>query len=448
LIKKLGLRKIPKRGRIRVVLVLIGLIIVCINLFKRSSADAAKPRVSKSKEPGLFTRQTTMTHDDICGILRLRSPNFLSSTDTVFWGRKPVVMHFSIDTVLQRHVMRLYQRYHPKYGAFTAIEPTTGRVLALVSYTNEAEPSLGDDLYARAIFPSASVFKVITAAGAIDKAGLTSQSPLRTAGSNHTLYRSQLVQNLRYAKEVPLEEAFAFSINPVFARIGIYLLGQTGVMEYAQKFGFGDTIPFELDTDRPRTYEPDSMFALAEQASGFNRQTVISPLFGALIASTATNHGSMPVPTLVDSVTDAKTGEVIYKRTSAIWRTPIKRRTAEELASMMTETARYGTARKPFNVLRRSNRFSTVDFGGKTGNVENNLGRIDWYVGFARHRLDPERQLAVGAVSIHGAYWTVHSSYLAASAMERRFDTIEAIRRQSSQRLASASGDKFTKGKM
>ncbi|MBF0259770.1 MAG: penicillin-binding protein, partial [Desulfamplus sp.] len=46
----------------------------------------------------------------------------------------------------------------------------------------------------------------------------------------------------------------------------------------------------------------------AEVACGFNKTTTISPVFGAMIASTMLNSGKTPVPSIVESVTDTKAG--------------------------------------------------------------------------------------------------------------------------------------------
>jgi cell division protein FtsI/penicillin-binding protein 2 len=188
--------------------------------------------------------------------------------------------------------------------------------------------------------------------------------------------------------------------------------------EFLGRFGFNEPIPFELPADESRAAVNDSTFRLAELASGFNRQTRISPLYGALLAAAVSNNGSMPLPTLVDSITDVNTGFRAYVASPGVWRAPIGARAASEVRTMMRAVARYGTARKSFVYVKRSGCFSKIEYGGKTGNIElDGTGRVDWFAGFARDPADPGLSIAVAVVTVHGPYWTVHSGFIGAEMM-------------------------------
>ncbi len=76
-------------------------------------------------------------------------------------------IQYSLDSELQGKVQRLLRQYGPDYGAFVALEPETGRVLAMASY-NRAGRDIGN-LALQNTFPAASVFKVVTAAAVIDQ---------------------------------------------------------------------------------------------------------------------------------------------------------------------------------------------------------------------------------------------------------------------------------------
>jgi hypothetical protein len=84
----------------------------------------------------------------------------------------------------------------------------------------------------------------------------------------------------------------------------------------------------------------------------------------------------------------------------------------------MESVATIGTARKHFKDIHNSPRFDAFSYGGKTGSVDKDgIGRVDWFIGYAAHPELSDERIAIGAVTAHGAYWTVHSSYLAAEAM-------------------------------
>jgi len=353
---------------------------------------------------------------DLTALLKKHPPKPGAIRDSIDSNNAKYVIHYSIDTCVQRTAETLMRQYHPKYGALIALNSKTGRVLASVSYTREGESQLGDNLFVKSIFPAASVFKTVTAAAAIEKGGLTTESQLQLTGRKYTLYKFQLKQDLEVSQPVSLEQAYAFSMNPVFARIGLYVVGAAGIKEYMGKFGFNSPIPCEVENDinHADISVSDSQMTIAEIASGFNRKTRMSPLFGAMIAASVCENGKMPLPTFVDSITcgDSST---IFKCEPHTWRTPMKPTTASSLKSMMSRVAHLGTARTAFRYIHHSQFFDEIDYGGKTGTVDEDvLGKIDWFVGFAENPTDPRQHIAVGVVTVHDQYWTVHSSFVAA----------------------------------
>jgi penicillin-binding protein A len=380
------------------------------------------PHRSFFERLGIFSKPEIPKHDfsasDLTALLKKHPCSPGTVRDTIFADNKRYVVHYSIDTCVQHTGQSLMNQYHPKYGALVAMECRTGRVLALVSYNRPTEPQLGNDLFVKSIFPAASVFKTVTAAAAIEKAGLNPDSKMQLTGRRYTLYKFQLKQDLASSEPVSLEEAYAFSMNPVFARIGVYIIGVPGIKEYIDKFGFNSRIPFELDNEDPHAdINPgDSLMVIAEIASGFNQKTKMSPLFGAMLASSVPENGKMPVPFFVDSITFGGGDScALYRGRPRTWRTPMKASTASYIKSMMSRVAQFGTARSSFKYIRHSANFDDIDYGGKTGTVdEDKLGKIDWFIGFACHPADPRQRIAVGVVTVHDQYWTVHSSFIAA----------------------------------
>jgi peptidoglycan glycosyltransferase len=416
--------RIPRRGRIRVFLGVVGVVAAVMVLRSMTGRHGGAPAtkepetletVSRDRQSRAVFRKRNIDAADVASVLRTVSPHFFASADTFSENGRTLVFHYSIDTLVQQTARKLLRRYHPRYGAVAALDPGTGRVLALVSYVNDGEPSLGPHLYCRSRFPAASLFKIVTSAGCVELGRLNCNSMLRQTGRNHTLYKYQLEKDLERYRKISLVKAFAYSINPVFGRLGIYVLGKEGLDRMVRTFGFGDTIPFDLDLDPARAVVGDSAFALAELASGFNSQTRISPLFAALMVSAVAEDGVMPRPSVVDSVTDSAEGRRIYQVNPAPWRRAIQVRTARELKTMFSDVVRYGTARKSFRYVKRTAIFDSMEYGGKTGNIDDDdIGRVDWFAGFARHPHDERKRIAVGVVTSHGPYWTVHSGFVAA----------------------------------
>ncbi len=420
---------IPKRGRIRFIL-FIALFGAAVKIKGAIIQDNPQPKeITEQKEkrqkkpklkkpPKETTKKVNLGKEadfqEIKNLISHHGIDVNKTSQLIINGKDSLTFSLSIDTMLQEYALSLFQRYHPRYGAVAALDPVTGRILALISYTNQGETDKGKALYLKSIFPAASVFKTITAAAGIESAHMTAQSTIPHSGRNHTLYKFQLQKELKQYKDISLEEAYAMSINPAFARIALYMLEKGVLEDFGKRFGFNSPIPFELEPDVSEMFTPDSDFAIAEFASGFNEQTTISPLFGALLASSISEGGEIPCPTIVDSVYSSEKDTCIYTRSTKVWRKAIQESTADELKKLMRKVPIYGTARKSFRTLRQSTRFNEYEYGGKTGSVsKQDLGRVDWFVGFARHPQDPAQRIAVGVVTTHGDYWTVHSSYIA-----------------------------------
>ncbi len=437
-----GIRRyIPRKGLIRILLVIIG-IIIGINLFSsfsnKSKDKTGKTKAEKQKQekiqkvesrkknkerkqPGKSSGEGkvpdvtyALSFDDVAKLVRQNADPLASGVDTLREGNRSFYAHYSLDSSLQELGKRLLKQYHPKYGAVVAIDPTNGRVLSLLSYTNDSVPAIASDLYCKNIFPAASVFKTVTAATAIEKAGYSSESIVRHVGKKSTLYKYQLTKEIANFSELPFGDAYAHSINAVFARIALFVLGETAIIETGNKLGFNTDIPFELPCEKSILISTDTVFNLAELASGFNEHTRISALHGAMIAGTICENGTMYKPFVVDSVSSVD-NSVLYRNVKSEWRTPLKEGTSRELREMMRAVARKGTARKSFNLIRKTSAFDTLEYGGKTGSVDKDTtGRVDWFIGFVRNPGNPKERMAIGVVTVHGANWTVHSSYIAA----------------------------------
>lgn len=335
------------------------------------------------------------------------------------------LVQYSLDAGLQVEVESIFQQYRPDHGAFAAVDPATGRVLALVSYERDAKnggapTDLSGNLALRATFPSASVFKVVTASAAIAEQKFTANTQIAFNGTNHTLYRSNVLKNLnnRWTRSLSLREAFAHSVNTVFGRIGALNLGARTLRDYADRFGFNRQIASDLPVQPGRVVLQSDAdpWALAETASGFTRDTTMSPLQGALIAAVLVNGGKMMSPYAVESI-HLQDGEKIYQSKPELAAEVVSHRVASEVLELMRQTVVTGTSRKSFRGFSRG-ATSIIDVGGKTGSITglDPIGKYDWFVGFGKIG---NKAIALAALTIHREQWRVKSSHVARKAIER-----------------------------
>ena len=352
----------------------------------------------------------------------LKGKNLINSTDQSFdvtIQENRFHIHTSLDISLQKYLHQRLDRKNSRYIGIVVMEPSTGRILSMVGY-DKTDPKNNPCLDNR--YPAASIFKIVTAAAAVETQGFQPDSVFNYNGSKYTLYRNQLKDRKnRYTHRINLKDSFAQSVNPVFGKIGANRLGKTVLRKYGDAFGFNRSIDFELPLMPSELHLTDEPYQWAEVASGFNRETTISPLHGAVMVSTILNGGQMVEPAVVDKVEDDE-GRVIYQNRPVYLNQVITPETSLIINRLMQATVRSGTSRKAFRGQRKDRVLSKLIIGGKTGSINNKSqdARFDWFVGFAKEK-DGSKKLAISILVAHEKYIGTRASRYAQMAIKRYF---------------------------
>ncbi len=325
----------------------------------------------------------------------------------------------SLSDDLQKELMAKLSPKHARAIAIAAITPSDGRVVGLAGFDRSNNAT---DICLTGSFPAASIFKIVTAAAAVDVGGLDIGSMLTFNGQKHTLYRSQLKPRTnRYSNRITLASAFAESVNPVFGKIGMHTLGADVLQETAERFAFNREIPFDKTLATSRFEAGTDPYLLAELASGFNRQTRITAIHGALIAASIVNGGRLPQPRIVEDIYD-ENGNRLYTGAAGVLDTAVSADGAAAILDMMKKTVATGTCRKRFHPYRRDPVLSRLIIGGKSGSIDNrdHDARYDWFVGFATDQKH-EKAIAIAAVVAHRKYIGVRAGDYARYAIKQYF---------------------------
>jgi peptidoglycan glycosyltransferase len=293
----------------------------------------------------------------------------------------------------------------PCKGAVVALEPSTGKILALVSSPSydpnllashdpevqaQAWQRLRDDpdspLTNRAIsetYPPGSTFKVITTAaalqaGATDAEQLTAAPTIPLPGSTATLenYGGTPCGNGN-GSTVPLSEAFALSCNTAFVQLGI-LTGADALRGMARSFGLDSTpsvIPLQV-AESTVGIIPDAA-ALGMSSIG-QKDVAMTPLQNAEVAATIANGGVTMQPYLVDSL---KGPDLANISTTAPYQQ--RRAVSPQVAAKLTELM-VGAEK----VAQQKGAIPGVQIASKTGTAEHgtdprNTPPHAWYIAFA-----------------------------------------------------------------
>lgn len=345
--------------------------------------------------------------------------NLRNSVLDIRQGNACYTVQTSIDPNLQNSLLQRLDLKNSRYIGIVIMDARDGRVLAMVGH-DKTDPSRNPCLESR--FPAASVFKIITAAAAVETCDLDPGSMLNYSGGKYTLTKSQIqAKSPKNANRISLKDSFAQSINPVFGKLGAHSLGREVIESYAEAFGFNREIDFELPTRPSRIELSNDAFGLAEVASGYNRTTRISPLHGALMAAALVNQGRLVDPTIVEWIA-AEDGRTIYQSQAVFQKQAIVPETSRVLCELMQATVRSGTASREFHKHGDAQIFSRLDIGGKTGHISDGTPdtRFDWFVGYAREDQGPGR-IVFSVVVAHEEHSGTTASAYAALAIKEYF---------------------------
>jgi cell division protein FtsI/penicillin-binding protein 2 len=348
-----------------------------------------------------------------------RFTNLINQSFDTALGGKSVRVETSLDLPLQQFLVDQVSDSISQNTGIVVLEPATGRILAMVSFDKR---HTGKNPCVDNSFPAASVIKIITAGAAIETCGFDPNKELTFNGPKWTLYKTQITDRVtRHTNRISFKDSFAQSINPVFGKIGSLRLGSRVLTQYATAFGFNHRINFELELSPSEISVENDPFRLAEIASGYNRDTTLSPVHGALIAAAILNQGGMPEPSIVDRVLDQR-GAVLYEnRPSSIGKT-MSSGACHTVYQLMEGTVLSGTGKKAFRGFEKDRVLSKLRIGGKTGSMDNRArdARIDWFVGFAEEK-NGTGALAFAVVVAHEKLIGTRAGQYARMAIEHYF---------------------------
>jgi len=439
-------REAAKKRSIRIILklfVLVLILLVGVNgvLFSLGQKELHKkvtdgPLSSNNKNGKNIGEKSLFGKKDVRTLLESNSFTNLEHKSFDFVSEN---LRFRVDTSIdidfQNFLLEKIKRSKSRFIGLVGMDPESGRILSMVGFDKK---DLANNPCVDNRFPAASIFKIITASAVVEKYGFNSGSMLSYNGKKHTLYKSQLQDRTnKYTNRITFQDSFAQSVNPVFGKIGSSYLGKANLEKYALAFGFNREIDFEIHLDPSEIHLSDDPYQWAEIASGFNRETRISPVHGALMASVIVNHGNLVEPTIVEQIVDEK-GDIIYRSQPVTINQAITPETSRIVNTLMGRTIKSGTGKKAFRGYKKDQILSKLNIGGKTGSISNssNDTRYDWFVGFAQEK-EGGKKISISVVVAHEKYIGQRASYYARIAMKQYFRNYFAKNRAKNDKVKS-----------
>ncbi|WP_433592349.1 peptidoglycan D,D-transpeptidase FtsI family protein [Nocardia sp. CA-145437] len=292
-------------------------------------------------------------------------------------------------------------------GSVVAIEPSTGRILTMVSTPSydpntlaghdagrvedtykQLDKDTGKPLINRAVsttYPPGSTFKVVVTAAALSN-GIAKPEDQFTAAPRITLPGTQTtLENYNGSHCGPgdsqtasLTEAFKYSCNTAFVELGIKV-GTAKLKDEASAFGIGkdlhNSIPIPW-TDSTVGDIPDNA-ALGQSSIG-QRDVALTPLDNAVIAATIANGGVRMKPYLVDQLQAPDLSTLSTTKPTSVGQA-VTPQVATQITNLMIESEKNtqgGTQPRPYQIASKT---GTAEHGSDPRNTPPHA----WYMAFA-----------------------------------------------------------------
>lgn len=319
-------------------------------------------------------------------------------------------VELSLDAAAQKAA---YDALGDLQGAVVAIEPSTGRILAMVSTPgydaneiavhsssqatdayNALDALKPNPLQNRAIAgdlnPPGSTFKVVVAAAAFASGEWTPESTLPNPARYTLPGTSTQISNASKGTcgpgaTVTIADAIRLSCNIPMAELAAEL-GDAEILEMAEKFGFNQSFETPLPST-PSSY-PRALDDAQTALTGFGQGKVTAtPLQMAMVSAGLANDGVVMNPRLVDAVIGNDLS-VVREYESSEYARALDANLADDVTAAMVASVANGAA--------QSARIDGIDVAGKTGTAENGDRPYSlWFTGFAPA---DEPQIAVAVV--------------------------------------------------
>lgn len=291
----------------------------------------------------------------------------------------------TIDANLQRLAYQLLAN-QGQAGSVVAINPSTGAIMAAVSYPsfnannlqqqwpelvdNEKAPLLNRSF--QGAYPPGSIMKVITLAGALS-AGIDQNKTYQCPG--YLKDKKVYLKDNQTHGQINLTEAMVVSCNTTYGSLALEM-GSAHFVDTANKFGFGKRLGLSLPVRDSTINNKGSINrqSLVESAIG-QGEILVSPLHMALVAATVANDGVLMEPYLVQEIIDTTAKPTFKHQPTSIQEATIPSH-AHFIRDAMVNVVERGTG--------KAARINGVPVAGKTGTAENIQGAPHaWFIGFA-----------------------------------------------------------------
>jgi cell division protein FtsI/penicillin-binding protein 2 len=214
----------------------------------------------------------------------------------------------SVQWIAEEELANALDLYKAKAGTIIVMDPKSGEVLAMANAPTfdpnnfaKSDASALTNSAVNAQYEPGSVFKIITAAAALDTGVVTPTQLLTDTGSIAVGQRVILNSDRAGYGQVNMTEALARSLNVITAQWAL-LLGEQQFYQYVERFGFGKVTEIDLAGEiyglvkKPGTLD----WSLSDLGTNsFGQGLAVTPIQMANATAAIANGGKLMRPYIV-----------------------------------------------------------------------------------------------------------------------------------------------------
>jgi len=252
-----------------------------------------------------------------------------------------------IQHVVETELSQSVQKWGAKGGHVIAMDPSTGKILAMASYPffnpgqfiqyrsrNWRNRAICD------VFEPGSLFKAFVASAALEEKVVQLSDSFFCENGSYAVYDRTIHDHSKHGW-LNLPQIVKYSSNIGASKIG-EKMGKEGLYRYICAFGFGEKTGIGLPGEgKGIVYHPRYWSPIALDTISFGQGISVTGIQLVNALSVIANGGNLMKPYVVERITDEK-GEVVQSFKPAVTRRVISEETARKVGGLLKGTTEKG----------------------------------------------------------------------------------------------------------
>lgn len=255
-----------------------------------------------------------------------------------------------IQHIAEREIDRAMKDAHPKGACIIVMDPKTGDILALsnrptydINSFEKVSPESKRNRVVTDMFEPGSVFKIVTAAAAIEKKVVGLNDKFFCENGEYKI-AGHILHDHKPHGWLTFRQVIEKSSNIGTVKVA-QILGPSELYRFVKAFGFGELTDIDLPGEVRGFIRPTSLWSkLSIGAIPMGQEVTVTPIQLACAISAIANGGGLVKPHIVKAVQD-KHGEIIKSFEPTVLRRVLSEETAAIMRDILSGVVSKGTGR-------------------------------------------------------------------------------------------------------